>query len=78
RTEAEAVASNNGVILDKQVVDQLPEIFTAMAEGLTGANLTMVGEGQDLTKLLGQFAAVIPNLRETAAGSRGGDVATVD
>jgi flotillin len=78
RTEAAAVASNNGVILDKQVVDQLPEIFSAMAEGLTGANLTMVGEGQDLTKLLGQFAAVIPNLRETAAGSRGAEVSATD
>jgi len=66
RTTSEAVASNQGVILDKQMGDQMPELVSSLSDALSSANLTLVGDGQDLNKLLNQIASVAPGLRELA------------
>lgn len=71
RTTSEAVASNRGVIIDKQMVDQMPEMIDSLSEALGSANLTLVGDGQDLNRLLSQIASVAPGLRELAKRENG-------
>lgn len=64
--ESAAIAANEGVVLDKQMVDQLPEVVRELAGGLKGANLTMVGKDEDLTGFLSQIASLAPALRNLA------------
>ena len=71
RTTSDAVASNRGVIIDKQMVDQMPEMIDSLSEALGSANLTLVGDGQDLNRLLSQIASVAPGLRELAKRDNG-------
>ena len=61
---AEALAAHAGVVLDEKIIDQMPEIMEAVAKGLQDSNLTIIGEGRDLTKLVGEFAATVPQFRE--------------
>lgn len=67
RIISEAIVENNGAILDKQIIDQMPEIVNYWAEALKDSNMTIVGDGgnqvvQTLTQLLG----ATPALRELA------------
>ena len=77
KIQAEAAASNNRVALDKLLIDQLPEIVKQAAQGLSGANLTVLngtdGLGQVATGLVGQGLAIFESLRGglTRQGSDG-------
>src|SRR6476619_5054087 len=42
KIQAEAAASHNRVALDRMLIDQLPEIVKQAAQGLSGANLTVL------------------------------------
>ncbi|MGP5621111.1 hypothetical protein ACTXPP_01955 [Candidatus Corynebacterium faecigallinarum] len=66
RITAEALSAGDAIALDQQMVEQMPEIMRAIADSLATSNLTMIGEGQDLTKLLSQLAGIAPELRKLA------------
>jgi flotillin len=71
KIQAEAAASHNRVALDRMLIDQLPEIVKQAAQGLSGANLTVLngadGLGEIATGLVGQGLAIFDSLR----GGRG-------
>ena len=75
RIQAEAAASHNRVALDRMLIDQLPEIVKQAAQGLAGANVTVLngadGIGEIATGLVGQGMAIFETLR---AGIRQSDV----
>jgi flotillin len=74
RIQAEAAASHNRVALDRMLIDQLPEIVKQAAQGLAGANLTVLngadGMGEIATGLVSQGMTIFESLRE---GMRQGD-----
>ena len=67
KIQAEAAASHNRVALDRMLIDQLPEIVKQAAQGLSGANLTVLngadGLGEIATGLVGQGMAIFDSLR---------------
>jgi flotillin len=67
RIQAEAAASHNRVALDRMLIDQLPEIVKQAAQGLAGANLTVLngadGIGEIATGLVSQGMAIYESLR---------------
>jgi flotillin len=73
RALAEAAAANNRVSLDQQMIAQLPDMLRAAAEGLQGANLTVLngsdGLGELISGLASQGIALYESLR-TGVGSR--------
>lgn len=60
---AEGIAAHNGIALDDRLVNQMPEIIESFAEGLKGSDLTVIGDGKDITKLFAEFAATVPQFR---------------
>ncbi|TQS45198.1 SPFH domain-containing protein [Cryptosporangium phraense] len=68
RIQAEAAASCGRVALDRMLIDQLPEIVRQAAQGLAGANVTVVngaeGVSQVAAGLVGQGMAIFDALRE--------------
>ena len=67
KIQAEAAASHNRVALDRMLIDQLPEIVKQAAQGLSGANLTVLngadGLGEIATGLVSQGLAIFDSLR---------------
>jgi flotillin len=67
RIQAEAAASHNRVALDRMLIDQLPEIVRQAAQGLAGANLTVLngadGIGEIATGLVSQGMTIFESLR---------------
>jgi flotillin len=67
KIQAEAASSHNRVALDRMLIDQLPEIVKQAAQGLSGANLTVLngadGLGEMATGLVGQGLAIFESLR---------------
>jgi uncharacterized membrane protein YqiK len=67
KIQAEAAASHNRVALDRMLIDQLPEIVKQAAQGLSGANLTVLNGADGLseiaTGLVGQGLAIFESLR---------------
>ncbi|PXX10976.1 SPFH domain-containing protein [Mycolicibacterium moriokaense] len=77
KIQAEAAASHNRVALDRMLIDQLPEIVKQAAQGLSGANLTVLngadGLGEIATGLVGQGLAIFDSLRSGLGPHRAGD-----
>jgi flotillin len=77
KIQAEAAASHNRVALDRMLIDQLPEIVKQAAQGLSGANLTVLngadGLGEIATGLVGQGLAIFDSLRGGLVQSQSGD-----
>ncbi|MCW2688109.1 MAG: rane protein [Mycobacterium sp.] len=67
KIQAEAAASHNRVALDRMLIDQLPDIVKQAAQGLSGANLTVLNGADGLseiaTGLVGQGLAIFDSLR---------------
>jgi flotillin len=74
KIQAEAAASHNRVALDRMLIDQLPEIVKQAAQGLSGANLTVLNGADGLsevaTGLVGQGLAIFESLRGGLDGHR--------
>src|SRR6476660_7807 len=74
KIQAEAAASHNRVALDRMLIDQLPEIVKQAAQGLAGANLTVLNGASGLsevaTGLVGQGLAIFDSLRSGLDGNR--------
>jgi len=77
KIQAEAAASHNRVALDRMLIDQLPEIVKQAAQGLSGANLTVLngadGLGEIATGLVGQGLAIFDSLRSGLGPHGSGD-----
>jgi flotillin len=77
KIQAEAAASHNRVALDRMLIDQLPEIVKQAAQGLSGANLTVLngadGLGEMATGLVGQGLAIFDSLRAGLGQPQSGD-----
>ena len=69
RKLAEAAAANNRVSLDQQMIAQLPDMLRAAAEGLQGANLTVLDGSDGLSTLVAGLASQGLTLYETLRGS---------
>lgn len=94
RLLAEASAAYNSIALSQQLIGQLPDMLAAAADGLQGANLTVLSGSDGLGELVSGLAAQGLNLYETlrvatqpggaphggpeANGQVGTDVAVVD
>jgi flotillin len=82
RIQAEAAASNDRVALDKQLIDQLPQIVTAAASGIQNANVSVLngadGLGEIAAGLVAQGLTILDSVKSglsTAypAGNAGAD-----
>ncbi|MCL2395243.1 MAG: hypothetical protein FWC87_11200, partial [Acidimicrobiaceae bacterium] len=94
RLLAEASAAYNSIALSQQLIGQLPDMLATAADGLQGANLTVLSGSDGLGELVSGLAAQGLNLYETlrvatqpggaphggpeANGQVGTDVAVVD
>ncbi|MFB9235968.1 SPFH domain-containing protein [Plantactinospora siamensis] len=67
KLSAEAAAAQDRIALDQLVIQQLPELVRAAADGLRGANLTVLdgaeGMNSAVASLIGQGMAVLESLR---------------
>lgn len=72
RLSAGAAAAEGRIALDQQIIAQLPEMLTAAAEGLQGANLTVLNGADGLNgtvaSLAGQGLAILRALSESLPG----------
>jgi uncharacterized membrane protein YqiK len=79
RLSAGAAAAEGRIALDQQIIAQLPEMLAAAAEGLNGANLTVLNGAEGLNgtvaSLAGQGLAILRALTESLPGDRAVDVA---
>jgi flotillin len=66
---AEASAAFNSIALSQQLINQLPGMLSAAAEGLQGANLTVLSGSDGLSDLVSGLAAQGLNLYETLRNS---------
>jgi flotillin len=75
RILAEAAASNGRVALDRMLIEQLPQIVNQAAQGLAGANVSVLsgadGLGELAAGLVGQGITILQTVK---AGLNGGQV----
>jgi uncharacterized membrane protein YqiK len=73
RIQAEAAASNNRVALDQLLINQLPQIVKEAANGLTGANVTVLngadGLGEIAAGLVSQGLTILDSVRHGINGN---------
>lgn len=73
--QSEAIAANNGIYIDAQIVEQLPALAESLAAGLADANLTVLGGSDALTDLSAKVAQLFPALRSIVqSGSQGNNL----
>jgi hypothetical protein len=69
RMSAEAAAAENRIALDQNILEQLPDLVTAAATGLQGAQLTVfngaAGVSDMMAQLVGQGASILETVRES-------------
>ena len=69
RMSAEAAAAENRIALDQNILEQLPDLVTAAATGLQGAQLTVfngaAGVSDVMAQLVGQGASILETVRES-------------
>ncbi|MEO6700163.1 MAG: SPFH domain-containing protein [Jatrophihabitantaceae bacterium] len=72
KLSAEAAAAQGRISLDQRVIEQLPEMLMAAAQGLQGANLTVLngadGLGGVVASLAGQGMALLDAVRSGLGG----------
>src|SRR6201991_163813 len=77
RIAAEAAASNNRVALDQMLIAQLPQIVKEAAEGLKGANVSVLngadGLGEIAAGLVSQGLTILESVRKGVGTSPVGD-----
>ena len=74
RLSAEAAAAQGRIALDQLLIEQLPEMLRAAAEGLQGAHLTVLDGTEGLNgavaSLAGQGLAILRSVTEALPGDR--------
>ncbi|MDT7570605.1 MAG: flotillin [Actinomycetota bacterium] len=75
KLSAAAAAAEGRIALDQQIITQLPALLSAAAEGLQGANLTVLNGAEGLNgtvaSLAGQGLAILRTLTDSLPGARG-------
>jgi len=73
KLSAQAAAAEGRIALDQLVIEQLPQMLRAAAEGLQGSNLTVLNGADGLTgvvaSLAGQGMALLDSVRNGLAGT---------
>jgi len=81
RLSAGAAAAEGRIALDQQIIAQLPQMLSAAAEGLQGANLTVLNGAEGLNgtvaSLAGQGLAILRTITESLPGDRGSEYSSV-
>jgi uncharacterized membrane protein YqiK len=76
RIAAEAAASNNRVALDQMLIQQLPQIVKEAAEGLKGANVSVLNGADGLSEiaagLVGQGLTILDSVRGSVGSQANG------
>ncbi|NYJ06230.1 flotillin family protein [Petropleomorpha daqingensis] len=57
RLAAEAAATSNRIALDQAIINQLPELVRAAAQGLQGANVTVLNGAEGINETVASMAA---------------------
>ncbi len=74
RLSAEAASAEGRIALDQQLIQQLPEMLSAAATGLRGANLTVLngaeGVNGTVASLAGQGLAILRSITDGLPGDR--------
>jgi uncharacterized membrane protein YqiK len=74
RLSAEAAAAEGRIALDQAIIDKLPDLVAASAEGLRGANLTVLdgahGLNSAVASLAGQGMSILDAVRNGLPGPR--------
>ncbi|MFI5911630.1 SPFH domain-containing protein [Dactylosporangium sp. NPDC051541] len=65
KLSAEAAAAQGRIALDQMMIEQLPDLLRAAAEGLQGANLTVLDGAEGLNSVVASLAAQGTMLLET-------------
>ncbi len=79
RVQAEAAASHNRIALDQKLIEQLPQIVSEAASGLSGANVNVLngadGLGEIVSGLVGQGMSILRSVRSgvNQDGDAGGE-----
>jgi uncharacterized membrane protein YqiK len=78
KLSASAAAAEGRIALDQQIISQLPALLSAAAEGLQGANLTVLNGAEGLNgtvaSLAGQGLAILRTLTDSLPGERGAEI----
>ena len=72
RLTAEAAATSNRIALDQALIAQLPELVRAAAQGLQGANVTVLNGAQGLNETVASIAAQGVTILRTVLEGLGG------
>jgi flotillin len=72
RLQAEATATSNGVVLERMLVERMPEILSAAASELRQANVTVLNGAEGLGELVAGLAAQATSILDTVR--RGGSM----
>ena len=71
KLSASAAAAEDRIALDQLVIQQLPELLRAAAQGLQGANLTVLDGAEGLNSVVASLAAQARTLLDTVRGGMG-------
>jgi len=75
RLQAEATSTNNGVVLERMLVERMPEILAAAASELRQANVTILNGAEGLSDLVaglaGQVGSILDVVRRGTSGPMG-------
>jgi flotillin len=72
KLSADAAAAQDRIALDQLVIQQLPELLRAAAQGLQGANLTVLNGAEGLSSVVASLAAQGISLLETVRAGLNG------
>ncbi|GAA2604953.1 flotillin family protein [Paractinoplanes durhamensis] len=73
KLSAEAAAAQGRIALDQAIIDKLPEMMRAAAEGLQGANVTVLDGAEGLNSVVASLAAQGMTMLETLRGGLRGE-----
>ena len=77
KLSAEAAAAQDRIALDQAIIDKLPEMMRAAAEGLRGANVTVLDGAEGLNSVVASLAAQGMTMLETIRGGMRPEPGTV-
>jgi uncharacterized membrane protein YqiK len=69
RMSAEAAASADRIALDQRIIDQLPQMISAAAAGLSSANVTVLNGAEGLNSTVASMAAQGLSILDTLTSS---------
>jgi uncharacterized membrane protein YqiK len=78
KLSAEASAAEGRIALDQAIINQLPQMIAAAANGLSNANLTILNGADGLNDAVAQLAAQGATILRTVMGSLSSTVAAPD